>query len=61
MVMTAALIAAVPAAWAQPSIYYLFEQKGTGNKICEPQAPDESWIRVGGPFLDVNCTIPETE
>ncbi len=59
MIVAAAVISiAVPAAWAQPTVYYLFEQKGTAKKLCDPQAPDESWVRIGGPFEDPNCTIP---
>ena len=60
MIVAAAAISAVSAAWAQPTVYYLFEQKGTENRVCEPQAPDESWVRVkkSGSFEDPGCTIP---
>ncbi|GHU30199.1 hypothetical protein AGMMS50256_16650 [Betaproteobacteria bacterium] len=57
MIVATAVLSAVPVAWAQPSIYYLFEQKSTGNTICEPQAPNESWVQIGGPFEDLQCTI----
>jgi hypothetical protein len=63
MIMALAIMAAVPSVWAQPSVYYLFEQKSTGNVICEPQAPNESWTRVhgSGAFEDANCSIPFLE
>ncbi|MEF7616750.1 hypothetical protein V4F39_22740 [Aquincola sp. MAHUQ-54] len=49
------------AAVAQPSIYYLWKNKTSGAKMCEPQAPGPGWEKVGGPFSDENCSIPHPE
>jgi hypothetical protein len=46
---------------AQPSVYYLFKHKVSGKTICEPEAPDSNWIKVGGAFQDPNCTIPQPQ
>jgi hypothetical protein len=59
LVLAAALAGSVV---AQPSVYYLFKHKVTGKTICEPDAPDANWVKVGTKaFQDPNCTIPQTQ
>jgi hypothetical protein len=45
---------------AQPSIYFLWKNKA-GQTLCNPEAPDASWVKVGGPFQDANCSVPEKQ
>lgn len=48
-------------ATAQPSIYFLWKHKTTGQTLCNPDAPDANWVKTGGPFQDANCTVPEPQ
>jgi hypothetical protein len=57
--LSATLLAA--AAFAQPSLYYLWKNKKTGEQICDPQAADDSWVKVSGPYSDPNCKVPEKQ
>lgn len=55
--LTAAAFAAASAlAIAQPSAYFIWKHKTSGKTMCEPQAPDNNWVRVSGPYSDPNCT-----
>lgn len=58
MILAAALMLS-GVAIAQPSIYFLWKHKTSGQTVCNPDAPDANWVKVGGPFQDSNCTIPE--
>ena len=44
---------------AQPSTYFLWKHKTSGQTLCNPDAPDANWIKSAGPFEDANCTIPQ--
>ncbi len=46
---------------AQPSIYYKWKNPSTGATACEPEKPGPQWQKVGGPFSDENCSIPEPQ
>lgn len=48
----AALACAV--ATAQPSSYFLWKNKTTGQTMCETDA-DANWVKVSGPYEDPNC------
>jgi hypothetical protein len=61
MIVAAAGFIATATAWAQPGFFYQFEQAGTGEKVCQPFAPDSSWIQVAGPFEDSNCEVQVEE
>jgi hypothetical protein len=41
---------------AQPSVYFLWKNQA-GQTLCNPEAPDASWVKVGGPFEDANCSV----
>lgn len=59
LLVTLALCAA-GSLMAQPSVYFKFQHKATKAVICESDPPDTvNWVKVGGPFQDANCTIPE--
>lgn len=58
--LLAGLVAA-GAAFAQPSLYFVWKHKQTGQQMCEPQAADANWIKVAGPYSDPNCSIPEKQ
>ena len=44
---------------AQPSEYFVFQNKTTGAKVCNPQppAPSADWIKLSGPYEDPACSI----
>ena len=43
---------------AQPSVYFLYKHKTTGQTMCNTQAPDNTnWVEVSGPFEDASCTV----
>lgn len=46
---------------AQPSQYFLWQNKKTGQKVCEPQAIDADWVKLSGPYEDPNCSIKSKE
>lgn len=48
-------------AQAQPSVYFLWQNKATKAKMCEPEQPGAQWEKVGGPFSDQNCSIKMPE
>lgn len=48
-------------AGAQPSVYYKWKNTATGATICEIEQPGPQWERVGGPFGDENCVIPQPQ
>ena len=48
-------------AWAQPSQYYVWQNKKTKEKICEPQAANADWVKLSGPYEDPSCSIPIKE
>ena len=56
-----AMLALCGIAWAQPSQYYLWQNKKTGTKACEPQAASADWVKLSGPYEDSNCTIAVKE
>lgn len=45
---------------AQPSTYFLWKD-ASGKTMCNPDAPGPGWSKVGGPFEDSNCTIPQPQ
>ena len=51
--LAAALLSSL--ALAQPSVYFLWKHKTSGQTVCEPQAPDAHWLKAAGPFEDPNC------
>lgn len=55
MLVVSALLASSLVA-AQPSTYYLWKHKTTGQTMCEPDA-DANWVKVAGPYEDSNCRI----
>jgi hypothetical protein len=55
--LAALLVVAAPVVWAQPGFFYVFEKADTGEKVCQPFAPDASWTEAAGPFEDSNCEI----
>lgn len=40
---------------AQPSGYYVWKNKTTGEKVCEPDMAADKWVRESGPYEDSNC------
>lgn len=40
---------------AQPSGYYIWKNKLTGEKVCEPTMSADKWVRESGPYEDSNC------
>ena len=40
---------------AQPSEYYVWKNKTTGAKMCEPDMPAAQWVKESGPYEDSNC------
>jgi hypothetical protein len=59
--LAAASLMLASAAFAQPSIYFMWKQTSTGKTMCNPDAPAAGWVKVGGPFSDPNCTIKEPQ
>lgn len=53
--LAAALIALASVASAQPSNYFVWVNKATGQKVCEPDMPADKWTRESGPYEDENC------
>jgi hypothetical protein len=43
-------------AFAQPSEYYLWQNKKTAAKLCDPQAPNDDWVQLSGPYEDPSCS-----
>jgi len=46
---------------AQPSIYFKWRHSTTHAVVCEPDAPGRDWVRVGGPYSDPDCKVPEPQ
>jgi len=42
---------------AQPSEYYLWKNKSSGETVCEPDMPAAQWTKQSGPYEDPNCKI----
>lgn len=58
-ILTSALALALLAgpALAQPSEYYLWKHKTSGQTMCNPDAPSKDWVKLSGPYEDSNCSI----
>ena len=55
---TTALLAA--SALAQPGgDWYLWKETATGKTICYQSPVGPGWVRVGGPFEDPDCKVPQ--
>lgn len=47
-------------AWAQPGgDWYLWKQTSTGKTTCNQSPVGPGWERVGGPFEDPDCKVPQ--
>jgi len=42
---------------AQPSEYYVWQQKGTGKTLCDPEPPGKDWVKLSGPYEDSDCKV----
>jgi hypothetical protein len=45
-------------AMAQPSQYFWWQNKKTGEKVCDPQAASADWVQLSGPYEDPSCSVP---
>lgn len=59
LTVAAAALLLAGLAVAQPSEYFLWKHKVTGQTTCEAQVADEdAWVKVSGPYRDANCKRP---
>jgi len=40
---------------AQPSEYFVWKNKTSGQTVCEPDMPADKWTKQSGPYEDPNC------
>jgi hypothetical protein len=57
LTLAAASILMAGLAIAQPSEYYVWKNKGSGQTVCWPEMPADKWIKLSGPYEDPNCKI----
>jgi hypothetical protein len=58
LIAVTAALALCGLAFAQPSEYYLWQNKKTGEKVCDPQAASADWVKLSGPYEDPSCSVP---
>jgi len=44
-------------AFAQPTEYYVWKNKASGQTVCEPDMPADAWTKESGPYEDPVCKI----
>lgn len=55
LTLAAAALALASVASAQPSNYFVWVNKTTGAKVCEPDMPADKWKQESGPYEDSTC------
>ena len=58
LIAIACALALCGVAMAQPSQYFWWQNKKTGEKVCDPQAASPDWVQLSGPYEDPSCSIP---
>ncbi|MCS4509337.1 hypothetical protein [Xylophilus ampelinus] len=51
-------LACATAAVGAPAPWYQWRSLQNGTRVCAQTSPGSGWTRVGGPFRDVNCSLP---
>jgi hypothetical protein len=45
-------------AFAEPAAYWRWRSNTDGQEFCTQTPPGEGWVRVAGPFRDLQCREP---
>lgn len=53
------LLLSTGSALARPAAWYWWNSRADGQRVCAQTMPDSGWQRVGGPFRDARCRVPD--